>query len=275
MSRGTYSEQLAKRERELRSVMGRFDRIEIEIGDALYPEQLLRLDEPPAKLYAIGDIDALRGPCVAVTGTRRPTEYGEEASKLAAEAAAERGAVIVTGGAIGCEATAAAEALARGARHVAVLGCGADVPYPASNYDLFAKTIETGGAVVSPYPWGQQPRRHAFAARWKVAAGLSDCLVVTEAGVPSGTFHAAMEAMDARRDVLVVPGPIFSPRSQGANELIAEGFRCVPSPADMRRLISESLRSECRGDVGLDELAIECSYARGSGVPPERSDGTR
>lgn len=275
MSRETYSEQLAKRKRELRSVMGRFDRIEIEIGDALYPEQLLRLDEPPARLYAIGDIDALKGPCVAVTGTRTPTGYGEEASKLAAKAAAERGAVIVTGGAIGCEAAAAAEALARGARHVAVLGCGVDVPYPASNYELFAKTIETGGAVVSPYPWGQQPRRNAFVARWKVVAGLSDCLVVTEAGIPSGTFYAMTEAKDAHCDVLVVPGPIFSPRSQGANEFIAEGFRCVPSPADMHRLISESLRSESRGNVDLDELAIECSYERGGGAFPTRSEGVR
>lgn len=55
------------------------------------------------------------------------------------------------------------------------------------------------------------------------SGGLARATLIVEAGLPSGTFSTADEALVANREVLVVPGPITSPTSLGANRLIYQG----------------------------------------------------
>ena len=50
--------------------------VEIRIEDDLYPKQLLDLEEPPEKLYALGNLNLLKEDLFSVVGTRRITEYG-------------------------------------------------------------------------------------------------------------------------------------------------------------------------------------------------------
>ena len=106
---------------------------------------------------------------------------------------------------------------------MAVLGGGCDVPYPARNVSLFQEIIDHGGAVVSEHDWEFPPLPYTFRARNRIIAGLARATLIVEAGLPSGTFSTADEALAANRDVLVVPGPITSPTSLGANRLIYQG----------------------------------------------------
>ncbi len=100
--------------------------------------------------------------------------------------------------------------------------------YPASSRDLFEGALSRGGAVVSLSPWGCGPRRWSFPRRNAVIAALSRVLVVTEAGLRSGTMSTAEAASELDRIVYAVPGSIFSPTSAGTNRLIAEGARAIP-----------------------------------------------
>ena len=49
---------------------------EICIENEIYPKKILRLENPPKKLYAIGNLDLLNESVFSVVGTRHITEYG-------------------------------------------------------------------------------------------------------------------------------------------------------------------------------------------------------
>jgi DNA processing protein len=115
---------------------------------------------------------------------------------------------------------------------VAVLGCGADIDYPCRSSAVLA-TLRKEFAVVSECPFGQQPLRFAFARRNRIIAGLASAVLVVEAGLPSGTFSTADAALEAGRDVLAVPGSIFSPESRGSNRLIRQGAAVINDVADL------------------------------------------
>lgn len=197
-------------------------RFEIGIEDAAYPDVLRHGHRPPKKLYGIGDASALREG-LAVVGARRATPYGIGCAKRFAYQAAERGVIIISGGARGCDAVAHEAALAAGAPTVVVLGGGCDDVYPIENIGLFQRVIDAGGAVISEQEWAYHPLPRCFRERNRIIAGLARATLIVEAGLPSGTFSTADEAIAAGRDVLVVPGAITSKQSRGANRLLYQG----------------------------------------------------
>lgn len=203
------------------------DGYELTQHDPRYPKKLLDLPNPPERLYVRGSIEILEFPSLSIVGTRDPTPYGKAATELAARIGVEAGLTIVSGGAIGCDGIAGRETLARGGRHVIIPGCGADVVYPRRNADLFQKTLESGGLILSLEPWGMQPRKYLFPKRNAIIAALSEAIYIAEARVPSGTFTTAEVALQVGREILVVPGSIFSPTSAGTNYLISEGAVCI------------------------------------------------
>ncbi|MBM6675150.1 DNA-protecting protein DprA [Olsenella uli] len=203
------------------------ERWELARGDAGYPARLEDLPAPPDRIFGIGSPEALEGPCLSVVGARRATPYGLAVAEMAARVAAECGVTVVSGGALGCDHAAGMAALRGGGRTVVVSGCGADLVYPQSSRDLFDGAVAHGGAVVSLEPWGRGPRRWSFPRRNAVIAALSEVLVVTEAGLRSGTMSTADAASELDRIVYAVPGSIFSPTSAGTNRLIAEGARVI------------------------------------------------
>ncbi len=191
-------------------------------GDGRFPDQLASIPRPPKALYVVGDPAALEAG-LAVVGARKATPYGIGCARRFADAAARRGVCIISGGARGCDAAAHEAALAAGARTVVFLGGGCDKPYPAEHAALFERIANSGGAVVSEHPWDAPPLPQRFRLRNRLIAGLARAVLIVEAGLPSGTFSTADEALAAGRDVLVVPGAITSPASRGANRLLYQG----------------------------------------------------
>lgn len=198
------------------------DRFELKPADEGFPPLLRAIPKPPARLYGVGDPAALREG-LAVVGARRATPYGRSAARRFASLAASRGIPIVSGGARGCDAVAHEAALAEGCPTVAFLGGGCDQLYPAENAGLFQRIVDGGGAVVSERPWDFPPQPYTFRERNRLIAGLSRATLIVEAGLPSGTFSTADEALAAGREVWVVPGAITSETSRGANRLLYQG----------------------------------------------------
>ena len=198
------------------------ERSEISRTSPLYPQALLRASNPPARLYTIGDPQAL-AEGIAVVGTRKATPYGLSCARKFAGMAAAKGIVVISGGARGCDSAAHEAALATGAPTVVFLGGGCDRLYPLENAGLFQRIVDAGGILVSEHPWDSPPLPYHFRARNRLIAALAKATLIVEAGLPSGTFSTADEALAANRDVLVVPGAITAPTSHGANRLLCQG----------------------------------------------------
>jgi len=234
-------------------------RFALRLGEPGYPDQLSTIQDPPHVLYGIGDPTALE-PGLAVVGTRRATPYGLRATRLFAGWAASRGETVISGAAIGCDREAHLAALEADGTTVAVLGCGPDVDYPRRSAAMLS-TVRERHAVVSECPFGQEPLRFAFVRRNRIIAGLSRAVLVVEAGLPSGTFSTADAALDAGRDVLAVPGSIFSSESRGANRLIRQGALAITDVAELAAALgiegaADSRTGEARNGV-LHALAAD------------------
>lgn len=194
----------------------------LERGAEGFPPSLGMVHDPPERLYVLGNPAALvEG--LAVVGARKATPYGLGCARRFARMAAERGVVVVSGGARGCDAEAHRAALDAGCPTVAFLGGGCDQLYPSEHHGLFQSIVDGGGAVASEHPWDYPPLPFAFRARNRLIAGLARATLIVEAGLPSGTFSTADEALAANREVLVVPGAITSASSRGANRLVYQG----------------------------------------------------
>lgn len=187
-----------------------------------WPSRLDEVGAPPRKLFVVGSLDALKVG-LAVIGARKATPYGRSCAARFARIAAEKGIPVISGGARGCDACAHEAALAAGGVTVAFLGGGCDRLYPPEHAGLFQRIVDAGGAVVSEHAWSTPPRPYAFRLRNRLIAGMAEAVLIVEAGLPSGTFSTADEALSAGRSVLVVPGSISSPASRGANRLLYEG----------------------------------------------------
>ncbi|MDO4183268.1 MAG: DNA-processing protein DprA [Coriobacteriia bacterium] len=197
-------------------------RTELSFYDPSFPQALRVIPRPPEKLYVIGNVGALQEG-LAIIGARKATPYGLGCVTRFGRLAALRGLCIISGGARGCDAQAHKCALECGAPTVVVLGGGCDQLYPKEHYSLFQRVIDAGGAVISENPWEFPALPYCFRERNRLIAGLAKATLIVEAGLPSGTFSTADEALAASKDVLVVPGSIMSPNSAGANHLIAQG----------------------------------------------------
>ena len=197
-------------------------RSELTVDDAGFPEPLKLIRRPPERLYVIGSVDALKAG-LAVIGARKATPYGIGCARRFARIAAEKGVVIISGGARGCDSEAHRAALEAGAPTVVFLGGGCDRVYPAEHFELFQRIVDAGGAIVSENPWDFVPLPYTFRDRNRLIAGLADAVLIVEAGLPSGTFSTADEALEAGKEVLVVPGSIMSAESRGSNRLLYQG----------------------------------------------------
>jgi DNA processing protein len=213
-----------------------------------YPSALVEDPEPPAVLFATGDLDALSGRRVAIVGTRDCTRYGYDVARRLGAELAEAGVVVVSGLALGIDGAAHAGALdAGGAPPVAVVGSGLDRIYPARNASLWRRVADAG-LVLSEHPLGAPPLAWHFPTRNRLIAGLAEAVVVVESQRRGGSMHTVDCAIARDVDVMAVPGPVTAPTSAGTNELLAEGCAVVRDAADV--LVALGLATAGRSGAG-------------------------
>ncbi|MDR0270093.1 DNA-processing protein DprA [Paenibacillus sp.] len=204
----------------------------ITILDSNYPILLKESPDPPPVLYARGKADLLHQPAVAMVGTRVPTAYGRKMGGELAQGLCAGGLTVVSGLARGIDSICHEAALSCGGGTIAVMATGMDVIYPAENKSLFARMAEVG-LIVTEYPPATKPHPALFPQRNRIIAGLSLGTVVVEADERSGSLITADAALDAGRDVFAVPGPVTSPKSRGALNLIRQGAKMACSAGDI------------------------------------------
>ena len=225
----------------------------LQPGQAGYPQRLTALgwSEP---LHVRGQIN--EGRAIAIVGARAATVPAMQRAHALAKHVGQRGVHVVSGGALGIDASAHRGALTTGT--TAVFGCGIDVVYPDRHAQLFDQIVTHGGALVSMFPMGMQPRRGTFVKRNELIAALVDAVIVVEADVMSGSLSTARAARQQGRLVAAYPG------SPGCERLLASGAAFAESGEDVLALLDGKPRA--RNVAPLDENAAKVRDALMAGA---------
>ncbi len=246
--------------------------------DATYPAALKCLNTPPPVLYVKGDARLLNGkPAVSIVGARNASINGRKTASRIAYDLTNNGIVVVSGMARGIDAAAHKGALYAQNRQgptIAVLGTGADVPYPAENAELYEQILRQG-CVVSQFAPGTQPQAANFPRRNEIVAALAEGTLVVEATLKSGSLITAACAARYGKCLFAVPGAPAEPRSFGPNNLIRQGAQLVESAADILKVLHNNPKPTVH-DIVLPELkapARTLKPVRESVSKPALNDG--
>ena len=191
-----------------------------------YPELLREIEPAPICLYCRGNIQLLNTICCGIVGTRKPSEYGTLVTKQFASELANSSITIVSGMASGVDTIAHEATLRASGATIAVIAGGFDHIYPAHNQNLFKRIIENN-LVISEQKPDIKPQPYLFPIRNRIIAGLSKAVLITEAGLNSGSIHTKNYAADFGREVFAIPGRINSTESEGTNNIIKECQACM------------------------------------------------
>lgn len=201
--------------------------------DDAYPVLLKETTNPPLILYCKGNIQLLNSNCLAIVGTRRPTDYGKLETRIFTKKLAENGFTIVSGMCSGIDTIAHEMALQVQGNTIAVLAGGFHHIYPAININLFNRIIENNLVICENRP-DVAPQSYMFPIRNRIIAGLSRGVLMTEATYNSGSIHTRNYAIEYNRDIFAIPGKLSSPESEGCNRTIQEfTTSIVLSPNDI------------------------------------------
>ncbi|MCA9379541.1 DNA-processing protein DprA [Candidatus Dojkabacteria bacterium] len=234
----------------------------VAIWEDDYPRLLKQIADPPFILFYVGDLEVFTStPALAVVGTRKCSAAALQwTEKLVSESVAA-GVNIVSGMAMGIDAAAHKACVAAGGKTLAVLASSPDMPTPAANSALYQQILGNGGCIVSEFPPGTVVRPGMFASRNRIVAGLSQGVLVVEAGAESGALITANLALDYNREVFALPGDIGRDVSFGCNKLIKDGkAKLVQGAVDI--LV----------ELGVETVARAESYApaKSASIDPEK-----
>ena len=244
--------------------------------DAAYPSKLKNIPDPPVVLYYKGNLSGLESsPVIGVVGTRKASAYGLNNAKKMGYQIAKCGGILVSGLAEGIDGNAMTGALTAGGKVVGVLGCGADVVYPAMHRSLYRDT-EQNGCLITEFPPKTPPYKWNFPKRNRIISGLSNGVLVVEAPAISGSLITARRAADQGRDVFVVPGNIDVPTLQGSNALLRDGAIAVSSGWDVvseyTHLYPDKIKKATGASVFLGEQEKTLpKVAQKPAIPEKRS----
>lgn len=200
--------------------------------DKDYPKRLKNCCDAPSMFYYKGKNVFNEQRMVAVVGTRNISLYGKDVTNKIVSELAAHGVCVVSGLARGVDAVAHEQALDSGMKTAAVLGCGLRTIYPDTNERLARRILEQGGAIVSEFPFETKPDRQNFPQRNRIIAGMCDATIVMETATKGGSIITAYLAQSYNRDVMAVPGSIFSPTSDGCHRLITNNIAALATSGD-------------------------------------------
>ncbi|HEV7423760.1 MAG TPA: DNA-processing protein DprA [Candidatus Paceibacterota bacterium] len=200
-----------------------------------FPKALLEIPQPPKNLWIVGELPSENLIHLCVVGSRKFTSYGKEACEKIIAGLKGYPIVIVSGLALGIDAIAHKKALSVGLKIIVFPGSGlsASAMHPKTNIKLAEEVVENGGCLVSEFPPDFKATLWSFGRRNRLMAGISKATLIIEAEERSGTLITARLTTEYNRDLLVVPGSIFSSNSKGTNRLLHQGATPVTSAEDV------------------------------------------
>lgn len=205
----------------------------LEVEDKHYPKRLLKIKNPPKKLYVEGNETLLNNKSLAIVGSRNCSEYGIKYAKQFAEEISKKNITIISGLAVGIDAIAHDIAKNHKGNTIAVLGCGLNHMYPEENRELFKQILEKNGCIISEYEPDEKVDMKNFPQRNRIISGIANAVLVIEAEYRSGSIITGRFGLEQEKKVFCLPRDIGVSKGVGTNELIQKGAKLVTSPQEI------------------------------------------
>jgi DNA processing protein len=207
----------------------------IEIAKAKFPSLLREIPQPPASLTYRGVLPPPDIHLLSVVGSRAYTSYGKQVIDELIGGLKGYPVGIVSGLALGVDSLAHIAALQNNLYTLAIPGGGLsdEVIYPATHKPLARRILEAGGGLLSEYEPNFRATPWSFPQRNRLVAGISRATLLIEAAEKSGTLITARMCADYNRELLVVPGSIFSKTSEGVHQFLKLGATPITTTKDI------------------------------------------
>ena len=206
----------------------------ITLGDHKYPQCLRHISKPPYVLFYKGNLpDFDNIPTLCIVGTRKVTNYGYKCAYSLSGRLSQGGFLIVSGGAMGSDTAAHLGALLTGGKTVAVLPCGFNSDYLATNKKLRSDILLSGGCLISEFSPDTDVRKSHFQIRNRLLSGFSSGVIITEAPIKSGALITASHATEQNKDIFVILGNPADANYEGCYSLYRDGAKAVSLITDV------------------------------------------
>ncbi len=230
-----------------------------ELKPTEFPKQLLEIPEPPAKLFIRGELPGPETKLLCVVGSRKYTNYGKDVCEKLIAGLRGYDVTIVSGLAIGIDGIAHQAAINTGLKTIAMPGSGLEVKaiHPLAHVGLAQRILESGGCLLSEFEPDFMATQYSFPKRNRITAGLSQAVLIIEAEIKSGTLITSRLATEYNKDVLTVPGNIFSKTSEGPHALIRLGATPITKSEELIEALGFKNKNEEPRNLELEYA--ECS----------------
>ncbi len=192
--------------------------------DEAYPFNLRQIADPPSILYYKGNINLLGTAKVGISGSRKPSELGKRLLTDLIECLSEHDISVVSGGAIGLDSLSIKYLLNKKRKVIIIFPSSLISIYPKSNSFLFNKVLESGGLLISESLFDDVIHKGLFLKRNRLIAGMSDALVILQAGIKSGTLSCARYGIDYNKQVYCYIDNKYSEEFEGNNYLVKRNY---------------------------------------------------
>ena len=211
-----------------------------------FPKPLLEIPQPPENLWIIGELPSEDLIYLCVVGSRKFTSYGKEACEKIIAGLKGYPIVIVSGFAMGIDTIAHKKAMQAGLKTLVFPGSGLsdEAMYPKMNVRLMNEIVNKGGCLISEFEPDFKATQWSFPMRNRLMAGISKATLIIEAEEKSGTLITARLTIEYNRDLLVVPGSIFSSNSKGTNRLLKAGATPITCAEDVLEALGFKLEKD-------------------------------
>ncbi len=206
-----------------------------EVAANEFPSLLREIPQVPESLNYRGILPSSDMKLLAVVGSRNYSNYGKQVVEHLIAGLSPFNVGIVSGLALGIDSLAHKAALLNNMYTLAVPGSGIDdkVIYPAAHKSLAREILHAGGGLLSEFEPMFTATKWSFTQRNRIMAGMSHATLLIEAAEQSGTLITARMATDYNRELLVVPGDIFSANSKGVHQFLKLGATPVTNSEDI------------------------------------------
>ncbi|MES2416229.1 MAG: DNA-processing protein DprA [Patescibacteria group bacterium] len=213
-----------------------------------FPQALLEIPQPPKELWICGDWPEKVEDQIylCIVGSRRFTSYGKDICEKIIDGLKGYPIIIVSGFAMGIDTIAHKRAMKNNLQTIVFPGSGLskEAMYPKTNVRMIEEIIENGGCLVSEFEPDFKATHWSFPMRNRLMAGLCKATLIIEAEEKSGTLITARLATEYNRDVLAVPGSVFSPSSKGTNKLLRQGATPITCAEDVLEALGFDLPND-------------------------------
>lgn len=236
----------------------------VKLTEDKFPKALLEIPQPPKDLWILGEIPPPNLIPLCVVGSRKYTSYGKDACEKLIAGLKGYPISIVSGFAMGIDTIAHKSAIKNGLHTTVFPGSGIskEAIFPKVNANFMDEVLSSGGCFISEFEPNFKAEYWSFPMRNRLMAGYSRAVLVIEGEEKSGTLITARLAVEYNRDVLALPGSIFSATSRGTNKLIRQGATPITSAEDILLALGfelpkdEDRQAKLFADLSLDEKKI-------------------